>query len=208
MGTALIGGVTMATAAFDAFAQQQMHALGGTRSAQNFRGPSGDHMLLRMVGDRPWLLGPDAKRFSQHLALALAREVAGPVTHYWLEVEQQEVLVTSSYVTPAGGIQELELELPEEVTSTYQDDDLPYRPPNDMVTIKVARALVHGLGRLQDKPGRDWATMWNWGGEPGEEILGVFRLPRSLPSWPHQPRPPSPPPALPAPPVLRRRKVT
>lgn len=205
MGTALIGGVTMATAVFDAFVRQQMLALGGTRSQQNFRGPSGDHMLLRMVGDRPWLLGPDAKRFSQHLALALAREVAGPVTHYWLEVEQQEVLVTSSYVTPAGGIQELELELPEEVTSTYQDDDLPYRPPNDMVTIKVARALVHGSDLAQDKPG--WAAMWNWGGEPGEEILGVFRLPRSLPPWPQQPKPPSPP-ALPTPPVLRRRKVT
>jgi hypothetical protein len=171
----------MPAIAFDDLVREQMLALHATRSDQNFRGPSGDHLLLRMLGERAWLLGPDADRFSLHLALAMARATRSAVARYWLVVHQVEVVVEASSVAPDGGVEELEFELTEEVTSTYRGETAPVRQQADVAIISVARAIVHGL---DIDPQVGWASNWNWGYHPGEEQLGVYRLPRRLPPWP------------------------
>ncbi len=206
MGCSFLGGVRCDVEAFDEAVIRAVSSIGAEYFQRDWRGES-EHLLLRVLGERPWVLGPMAKRAGRSLALALARDFDQSVLWYWFTSDGfgKESLVEGERIEPDGRTTPLEVELPEEILDGYSygaSGNVSQRGDSTRWML-LARALAVGSAYALQEPS-------NWGDASGEKVLGACQLPQRLPPWPRAPKA-APPPAVPAveesPRVVRRKRA-
>ena len=149
---------------------------------QHFRSSSSDQLVVMLDGEAgPYLLGPDARRLSRHVARLMAErtKTATRCANAQYDNLGDQLLLNAESIEPSGAHQPVELELPFEVVANYRQNERgDYGTRLDFTTQSgdLARFMARGMTGFR--------SPWNWAEAPFEELLGAWRAPKKLPPWP------------------------